>query len=153
MPRALQRPGGMTSDVSRAADDQNDHVIFLSEFRAATFLKLTPMSAKRQARQLPTASWVAGVRFQNREGNRNTLYTERNRKYFGLATTQRLQTFAVHPRDRPAKISLPPGRFPWKPHWGVILMMVFLGYLLWLKRYFKTPDPPTQPDALPAQAG
>ena len=33
MPRALQRPGSMTADVSRTANDQNDQVLFLS-FRA-----------------------------------------------------------------------------------------------------------------------
>jgi len=37
--------------------------------------------------------------------------------------------------------------------WGVILMMVFFGYLLWLKRYFKTPDAGTTVAALPSQAG
>jgi hypothetical protein len=36
--------------------------------------------------------------------------------------------------------------------WGVILMMVFFGYLLWLKRYFKTPDAATSAEALPSQA-
>ncbi len=36
--------------------------------------------------------------------------------------------------------------------WGIILMMVFFGYLVWLKRYFKTPDAPSTAEALPAQA-
>jgi hypothetical protein len=35
---------------------------------------------------------------------------------------------------------------------GVIMMLAFLGYLLWLKRYFKTPVAPSQTEALPAQA-
>ena len=37
--------------------------------------------------------------------------------------------------------------------WGVILMMMFFGYLLWLKRYFKTPHTETRVEALPSQAG
>jgi hypothetical protein len=37
--------------------------------------------------------------------------------------------------------------------WGVILMMVFFGYLLWLKRYFKAPDAGTPVEAHPSQAG
>lgn len=36
--------------------------------------------------------------------------------------------------------------------WGVILMLAFFGYLLWLKRYFKTPNAPTPPVVVPAQA-
>ena len=36
--------------------------------------------------------------------------------------------------------------------WGVIFLLVFLGYLLWLKRYFKTPVSPPQAEALSAQA-
>jgi hypothetical protein len=35
--------------------------------------------------------------------------------------------------------------------WGVIFMVVFFGYLLWLKRYFKTPTVPPQAEALSAQ--
>ena len=35
--------------------------------------------------------------------------------------------------------------------WGVILMLLFFGYLLWLKRYFKTP-PGTAAEALQSQA-
>jgi hypothetical protein len=37
--------------------------------------------------------------------------------------------------------------------WGVILMMMFFGYLLWLKRYFKTPPTATPVETLPSQAG
>ncbi len=36
--------------------------------------------------------------------------------------------------------------------WGLISMVLFFGYLLWLKRYFKTPTP-THADPLPARAG
>jgi hypothetical protein len=36
--------------------------------------------------------------------------------------------------------------------WGLLSMLLFLGYLLWLKRYF-TATPSTDPEALPAQAG
>ena len=36
--------------------------------------------------------------------------------------------------------------------WSVVFMLVFLGYLLWLKRYFKTPAAPPQAEALPVQA-
>ena len=36
--------------------------------------------------------------------------------------------------------------------WGMIFMLVFFAYLLWLKRYFKTPVAPPQAEALPAQA-
>jgi hypothetical protein len=35
---------------------------------------------------------------------------------------------------------------------GVIFMLAFFGYLLWLKRYFKTPAAPSQTEALPAPA-
>src|SRR5579863_1262424 len=35
---------------------------------------------------------------------------------------------------------------------GVIMMLGFFGYLLWLKRYFKTPVDPTPTEALPAPA-
>jgi hypothetical protein len=37
--------------------------------------------------------------------------------------------------------------------WSVILMMLFFAYLLWLKRYFKTPDAGTRVEAIPTQAG
>jgi hypothetical protein len=37
--------------------------------------------------------------------------------------------------------------------WGVILMMMFFGYLLWLKRYFKAPRAATPLETLPSQAG
>ena len=37
--------------------------------------------------------------------------------------------------------------------WGVILMMLFFGYLLWLKRYFKAPRAATPLETLPSQAG
>lgn len=37
--------------------------------------------------------------------------------------------------------------------WGVILMLAFFGYLLWLKRYFKAPYPGTPAEVLPFQAG
>jgi hypothetical protein len=36
--------------------------------------------------------------------------------------------------------------------WGVIMMLLFFGYLLWLKRYFKTPANPPQAETLPARA-
>jgi hypothetical protein len=36
---------------------------------------------------------------------------------------------------------------------GAILMLIFFGYLLWLKRYFKTPNAPAPAVAFPAQAG
>jgi len=36
--------------------------------------------------------------------------------------------------------------------WGLLSMLLFFGYLLWLKRYF-TATPSTHPEALPAQAG
>jgi len=36
--------------------------------------------------------------------------------------------------------------------WSLIWMVLFFGYLVWLKRYFKTPAAP-QVEALPAQAG
>jgi hypothetical protein len=36
--------------------------------------------------------------------------------------------------------------------WGLMSMVLFLGYLLWLRRYFKTP-PPAQQAARPVQAG
>ena len=35
---------------------------------------------------------------------------------------------------------------------GVIFMLAFFGYLLWLKRYFKAPAAPSQTEALPAPA-
>jgi hypothetical protein len=37
--------------------------------------------------------------------------------------------------------------------WSIIVMVAFFGYLLWLKRYFKTAETPTPPQAFPAQAG
>jgi hypothetical protein len=37
--------------------------------------------------------------------------------------------------------------------WSVILMMAFFGYLLWLKRCFKTPPAGSAAEALPSQAG
>jgi hypothetical protein len=37
--------------------------------------------------------------------------------------------------------------------WGVILMMLFFGYLLWLKRYFKAPRAAAPVETLPSQAG
>ena len=37
--------------------------------------------------------------------------------------------------------------------WGVILMMMFFGYLLWLKRYFKAPRAAAPVETLPSQAG
>jgi hypothetical protein len=37
--------------------------------------------------------------------------------------------------------------------WGVILMMLFFGYLLWLKRYFKAPRAATPVETLLSQAG
>ena len=40
MPRALQRPGCMTTDVSSTADDQNDHILFPLS-RAFQALRLT----------------------------------------------------------------------------------------------------------------
>jgi hypothetical protein len=36
---------------------------------------------------------------------------------------------------------------------GVIFMLAFFGYLLWLKRFFKTSNAPAPPVAAPAQAG
>jgi len=36
--------------------------------------------------------------------------------------------------------------------WSAIFMLVFFGYLLWLKRYFKTPASPPHTEALPVQA-
>jgi hypothetical protein len=36
--------------------------------------------------------------------------------------------------------------------WSLFSMILFFGYLLWLKRYFNSPAAP-QPDPLPAQAG
>jgi hypothetical protein len=36
--------------------------------------------------------------------------------------------------------------------WGLVSMVLFFGYLLWLKRYFKAPAPAT-PEMLPAQVG
>jgi hypothetical protein len=36
--------------------------------------------------------------------------------------------------------------------WGLISMLLFFGYLLWLKRYFKPPVA-AKAEALPAQAG
>ena len=36
--------------------------------------------------------------------------------------------------------------------WGLISMLLFFAYILWLKRYFKTPEP-TQPEMLPVQLG
>jgi hypothetical protein len=35
---------------------------------------------------------------------------------------------------------------------GVMMMLGFFGYLLWLKRYFKTPSATTATESLPAQA-
>jgi hypothetical protein len=35
--------------------------------------------------------------------------------------------------------------------WSLISLVVFFGYLLWIKRYFKSPVEP-QPEALPIQA-
>ncbi len=36
--------------------------------------------------------------------------------------------------------------------WGLFSMVVFFGYLLWLKRYFKVPARPPQAEPLPAEA-
>jgi hypothetical protein len=36
--------------------------------------------------------------------------------------------------------------------WGLISMLLFFAYILWLKRYFKTPEP-MQPEMLPVQLG
>jgi hypothetical protein len=36
--------------------------------------------------------------------------------------------------------------------WSLVSLVLFFGYLLWLKRYFKTPAAPPQTDELPAQA-
>lgn len=37
--------------------------------------------------------------------------------------------------------------------WGLVSLFVFFGYLLWLKRYFRLPVVPPQPETLPVQAG
>lgn len=37
--------------------------------------------------------------------------------------------------------------------WSLLSLVIFFGYLLWLKRYFKTPPAPSSVETAPAQAG
>lgn len=37
--------------------------------------------------------------------------------------------------------------------WSLVSLVIFLGYLFWLKRYFKIPPAPSQAEAVPVQAG
>ncbi|MGO9083860.1 MAG: PT domain-containing protein [Candidatus Sulfotelmatobacter sp.] len=37
--------------------------------------------------------------------------------------------------------------------WSLVSLVIFFGYLLWVKRYFKIPPAPSQVEAVPVQAG